>query len=791
MRSLSCTLAALALVGAVAPAPAADFQDVVLLANEDLFAGYNDVWGFVGTNGREYVIQGTSVGTAWWDVEDPLHPALVTFLDEPASPWRDMFVIGNHAFIVAENFDQGVRVVDISDPTAPTHVASYTTTVNQAHNIFGDPSRNLLYVVGGSSNGANGGVQILDATDPLNLVEIAQWNQHYVHDMSVEGQYGYLCLIYLDELQIVDLADSTSPVTLGAYIDPIGSVHACWPVGNGQHVLLTHETQGGHLRSVDVSNPLAPVSADEWNPAPTSSAHNVHVQGNLAFVSWYARGTRVIDVSDPTALVEVGWWDTNDGIGLTNGNWGVYPHLPSGLVASNDRDNGLFLLKYDPDAGVLDGTVTPASGSFAFGATVDYLDLETSQDVDSTGAYRFSAFAGPSHTLRFSAFGYAPDSATVALAPGGTTTTNVVLARLPFGGLSGTVTDGQTSQPLLGADAIVVGTPLVAVTDASGHWSLPEVPAGPVTVVIRRGGYATQSFDATVPVGFGANVDAGLEPAAVYVDFSNPVGWTEDNDPNVVGTWTFDDPYGTYLNGELFQPEDDHTPGEDTDCAVTGNFTDGVDDGDVDDGATRLISPVYDLSSMVRPHVFYYRWFATEQPLDPWEVEASSDGGATWILIETTNQDERFWKGVDVDLLPVLSSFGSVRFRFIAQDQPPEQILEACVDDFTLYDAGSGGTGVGETSRTALSLSPPAPNPFASSTTIRFALPATAHTTIRVLDVRGALVATLEDRVLGPGAHSVVWDGRTRAGRPAAAGVYLVELRHGDVRQSVKMLRSR
>jgi hypothetical protein len=35
---------------------AADFDDVVLLANEDHFAGNNDVWGFVGTNGREYVI---------------------------------------------------------------------------------------------------------------------------------------------------------------------------------------------------------------------------------------------------------------------------------------------------------------------------------------------------------------------------------------------------------------------------------------------------------------------------------------------------------------------------------------------------------------------------------------------------------------------------------------------------------------------------------------------------------------------------------------------------------------
>jgi len=35
-------------------------NDMVLLAREDHYAGYNDVWGFVGTDGHEYVIQGTT-----------------------------------------------------------------------------------------------------------------------------------------------------------------------------------------------------------------------------------------------------------------------------------------------------------------------------------------------------------------------------------------------------------------------------------------------------------------------------------------------------------------------------------------------------------------------------------------------------------------------------------------------------------------------------------------------------------------------------------------------------------
>ncbi|HMB69117.1 MAG TPA: FlgD immunoglobulin-like domain containing protein, partial [bacterium] len=301
------------------------------------------------------------------------------------------------------------------------------------------------------------------------------------------------------------------------------------------------------------------------------------------------------------------------------------------------------------------------------------------------------------------------------------------------------------------------------------------------------------TYPVTVPTGVGAVLDAELEPAAVYVDFSNPAGWTEDNDPEVVGTWTFADPYPTYLHGILFQTGDDHTPGADAVCAVTGNFTDGVDDADVDQGATRLLSPVYDLSAMTAPRVLYYRWYATEKPLDDWEVEVSQDGGSSWILLESTNRDERFWKAVDLDLSSVLTTFDQVRFRFVAQDHPPEQIVEGAVDDFTLYDGALSGTPVPGPAPTgpALSLRPAAPNPFATSTRIRFATPESGRAELRVVDVRGARVATLLDRNVAPGSHEIVWDGRTEGGGTAAAGVYFVELRHGGERRSAKLLRSR
>lgn len=66
------------------------------------------------------------------------------------------------------------------------------------------------------------------------------------------------------------------------------------------------------------------------------------------------------------------------------------------------------------------------------------------------------------------------------------------------------------------------------------------------------------------------------------------------------------------------------------------------------------------------------------------------------------------------------------------------------------------------------------PNPFATSTTLRFLAPAGGRVRLAVLDPGGRRVATLLDADAPAGFHDVRWDGRDDAGRPAAPGVYLV-----------------
>ncbi len=68
------------------------------------------------------------------------------------------------------------------------------------------------------------------------------------------------------------------------------------------------------------------------------------------------------------------------------------------------------------------------------------------------------------------------------------------------------------------------------------------------------------------------------------------------------------------------------------------------------------------------------------------------------------------------------------------------------------------------------------PNPFNPSTTIKFALPSRGHVIVRVFNVRGELVATLQDGVMEGGPQSVVWNGRDATGSSVSSGIYLYKV---------------
>ena len=72
------------------------------------------------------------------------------------------------------------------------------------------------------------------------------------------------------------------------------------------------------------------------------------------------------------------------------------------------------------------------------------------------------------------------------------------------------------------------------------------------------------------------------------------------------------------------------------------------------------------------------------------------------------------------------------------------------------------------------------PNPFASSSTIRFRLQAASDVLVEMYDVTNRRVALLQQRHYSAGVHEIAWDGRDMYGQDVAAGRYFCRIQAGQ-----------
>jgi hypothetical protein len=80
------------------------------------------------------------------------------------------------------------------------------------------------------------------------------------------------------------------------------------------------------------------------------------------------------------------------------------------------------------------------------------------------------------------------------------------------------------------------------------------------------------------------------------------------------------------------------------------------------------------------------------------------------------------------------------------------------------------------------------PNPSASGTLVRYALPRPAQVDLRIYDVAGTLVRRLEDGVQAAGYRSAYWNGCDDRGRTVAPGVYYCRFKADDFLAAQKLV---
>jgi TonB-dependent SusC/RagA subfamily outer membrane receptor len=92
------------------------------------------------------------------------------------------------------------------------------------------------------------------------------------------------------------------------------------------------------------------------------------------------------------------------------------------------------------------------------------------------------------------------------------------LAAQTTGVVRGTVTEAGTNQPVIGAQVLIRGTTIGALTDSRGAFTLTQVPTGNVTVRVESIGYRSIEQAATVTTGDAAVVNFQLQQSAIGLD---------------------------------------------------------------------------------------------------------------------------------------------------------------------------------------------------------------------------------------------------------------------------------
>lgn len=78
------------------------------------------------------------------------------------------------------------------------------------------------------------------------------------------------------------------------------------------------------------------------------------------------------------------------------------------------------------------------------------------------------------------------------------------------------------------------------------------------------------------------------------------------------------------------------------------------------------------------------------------------------------------------------------------------------------------------------------PNPFSTTTRIRYALPYNRRVSIKVYDVAGRLARILVDEDKAPGIYEITWDGTDNTSVKLASGIYFIHFSTDDFRQTKK-----
>jgi hypothetical protein len=237
---------------------------------------------FAGSNGVATVTVSNSGFSATVTVNvSSFSPTALSFVSIPGFA-NNVDVAGNFAYVAAGA--TGLQVVDVTDRRSPRVVSALDTPGNANDvRVVG----NRAYIADGSA-----GLRIINVSNPLAPTLLGSLDTPgNANDVTVVGNKAFVA-DGATGLQIIDVSDPTAPRLLGA-LDTPGDAKGVDVSGNFAVIADTSS-----VRVVDVTNPASPVGVGF---IATTEAHDVTVDGSIAYVADFGGSLRVIDFSTPAA----------------------------------------------------------------------------------------------------------------------------------------------------------------------------------------------------------------------------------------------------------------------------------------------------------------------------------------------------------------------------------------------------------------------------------------------------------------------------------------------------------
>lgn len=720
-----------------------------------------NIYGYVDSIGNEYALVGVSTGMSIVDVTNPSVPVEVIQIPGVDNLWKEIKVYGKYAYVTTEG-GGGLQIVNMSSlPNVAgityqnyTGDGSIAGTLNKIHALHIDGSYIYLY----GSNLFSGGAVVCDLTDPWNPVYVGNYQSPsgiYVHDGYVRNDTLYAGHISQGFFSVVDFTNKAAPVELATQFTPTNFTHNTWLSTNSKYLFTTDETTNSFLTSYDITDLGNIIQLDkiQSNPGSGSIVHNTHiinVTGNdYAVTSWYRDGFTIVDAGRPQNLVQVGNYDTypaGSGNGF-NGDWGVYPFLPSGTIVVSNIDEGLFV--FSPTyvrACYLEGVVNDSvCGALLNNVNITVVAAGINDLSDISGIYRTGTPTPGTYNVTFSKSGYITKVITgVILSPGIVNNINVALAPINTVNVTGLTSNNVTSTALANVNVYITdaANSYSFVSDGTGNFGACNVvSANDYNISVGIWGYKpiclTNQDISTVSSVLSYALDPGY-----YDDFTFNLGWTISGTAST-GTWERGVPIATFNGPDASNPGVDDS----TDCNdmayITGNGGGSVGTDDVDDGYTLLTSPVFDLTGYTQPYIDYTRWFYAGggggTPNDSLTIYLSN--GISTVMIEfaiSTTPGNSTWIHKSYKVSDFIVPTATMRIMARAVDKPLGHLVEAGFDKFLINE---GPTGIAENKLNKNTLAA-FPNPFTNETTIEYNLSdaLNADATINITDITGRLV---------------------------------------------------